>query len=399
MAKPSFSICGYRRSEDSHKLLYSLCLPADPNDLPFKTLSGLLSDHFEPKKSYFAARYLFYQARKSNDESVAQWGARLRDLASRCKFGSELDIVIRDIFMVGMGPGKIQDRLLEEDASKSNVTLAKLMEVATNRETTANASKQWAAKGSPVTVNFTKPTQSKAKRSYQPTPQGRGEVNTYNASDKRKCQVCGRTNHTSSACKFKSYSCNTCGTVGHLAPMCKSKVKPNQGGRNKTQNKFMSEKVDTDSDSCVQLGDSFFSIKENSNDNVKINPFKITLTVEGKPITFEIDTGSLYSIISMKTFDSYFGTKTLVDNDIALTDYVGNKMTPAGKVQLAVTNNNESRSFWAYVIPNGGPPLIGRNDIVSLGIENIYSCNFNAETIDSILGKYKQLFEPGTRHF
>ncbi|CAI6367254.1 unnamed protein product [Macrosiphum euphorbiae] len=74
-------------------------------------------------------------------------------------------------------------------------------------------------------------------------------------------------------------------------------------------------------------------------------------------------------------------------------------MTPAGKVQLAVTNNNESRSFWAYVIPNGGPPLIGRNDIVSLGIENIYSCNFNAETIDSILGKYKQLFEPGLGTF
>lgn len=198
-------------SEDSHKLLYSICLPADPNDLSFKTLSGLLSDHFEPKKSYFAARYLFYQVRKSNVESVAQWDARLRDLASRCKFGSELDIVIRDIFMVGMGTGKIQDRLLEEDASNAAVTLAELIEVATNRETTANTSKQWVAKGSLVTVNFTKPTQSKAKRSYQQTHQGR-EGNTYNASDKRKCQFCGRTNHTSSVCKYKSYSCNTCGT-------------------------------------------------------------------------------------------------------------------------------------------------------------------------------------------
>jgi len=296
----------------------------------------MLSDHFEPKESYFAARYQFYQARRSNEESIAQWGARLRDLASKCKFGSELEIVIRDIFLVGMGPGRIQDRLLEEDASNAAVTLAKLMEVATNRETTANASKQCAVKGPPVTVNFTKPAQSKAKRSYQPTHQGRGEANTFNASDKRKCQVCGRTNHISSVCTYKSYSCNTCGTVGHLALMCKLKIKPNQGGKNKTQNKFMSEKVDTDS--CVHLVDSFFSIGENSNNSVKINPFKITLTVEDKPITFEIDTGSLYSIISMKTFEVYFGTKTLVDNDISLTDYVGNKMTPVGKVQLAVTD-------------------------------------------------------------
>jgi len=165
-------------SGDSHKLLYSLCLPTDPNDLSFKILSGMLSEHFEPKKSYFAARYHIYQARKSNDECVAQWGARLRDLASRCKFGSELDVVIRNIFMVGMGPGKVQDRLLEEDASNTAVTLAKLIEIATNRETTANASKQWAAcKGPPVSVNFSKPVQSKAKRSHQLTHQGRGEKN------------------------------------------------------------------------------------------------------------------------------------------------------------------------------------------------------------------------------
>jgi len=102
----------------------------------------MLPYHFEPKKSYFAVRYQFYQARKSNDESVAQWGARLRDLASKCKFGSEMDIVIRDIFMVGMGTGKIQDRLLEEDASSAAVKFAKLMKVAINRETKANAIKQ-----------------------------------------------------------------------------------------------------------------------------------------------------------------------------------------------------------------------------------------------------------------
>jgi len=145
----------------------------------------------------------------------------------------------------------------------------------------------------------------------------------------------------------------------------------------------MAEKVDTDS--CVHLVDSFFSIRENSNNNVKKNPFKITLTVDSKPITFEIDTGSLYSIISMKTFEVYFGTKTLVDNDISSTDYVGHIMTPVGKVQLSVTYNNKARSFWAYVIPNGGPPLLGRNDLVSLGIENVNTCNFSAETVDSIL--------------
>ena len=70
----------------------------------------MLSNRFEPEKSYFAARYHFYETRKSSDESVSQWGTRLKDLALKCNFGSGLNIMIRDIFMVGIGPGKIQGR-------------------------------------------------------------------------------------------------------------------------------------------------------------------------------------------------------------------------------------------------------------------------------------------------
>lgn len=48
---------------------------------------------------------------------------------------------------------------------------------------------------------------------------------------KRKCQVCGRSNHDSGSCRFKNYSCDTCGVLGHLAPMCN-----NRGTKHKTQN-------------------------------------------------------------------------------------------------------------------------------------------------------------------
>ncbi|KAL4111786.1 hypothetical protein QTP88_015673 [Uroleucon formosanum] len=86
-----------------------------------------------------------YLAKKTDKESVAQWSARLRDLASKCGFGTELEVVMRDVFVVGMGPGRVQDRLLEEDASSQAVTLVKLVEIATNKEATINASKQWTA--------------------------------------------------------------------------------------------------------------------------------------------------------------------------------------------------------------------------------------------------------------
>ena len=104
-------------SEEAHKILFSLCLPEDPDNKTFESLSVILKNYYEPKKSYFTAHHQFYLAHKNHDESVSQWGARVRELTSKCGFGPELEIVVRYVFVVGMGSGKIQDRLLEDDAS------------------------------------------------------------------------------------------------------------------------------------------------------------------------------------------------------------------------------------------------------------------------------------------
>ena len=82
--------------------------------------------YFKPIKSFFAARYTFYQAKQRQDESVCQWGARVKNLASKCGLSSELTTVFRDIFVVGMCSGLIQDHLLEEDVSKIGVTYSTL---------------------------------------------------------------------------------------------------------------------------------------------------------------------------------------------------------------------------------------------------------------------------------
>ncbi|CAI6351566.1 unnamed protein product [Macrosiphum euphorbiae] len=193
---------------------------------------------------------MFYLAKKTDEESVAQWSARLRDLASKCGFGTELEVVMRDVFVVGMGSGRVQDRLLEEDASSQTVTLVKLVEIATNKEATINASKQWTA--GDASINFTRPKEEKTI-----TKQTRGGDNSH-VNGKVKCGVCGRANHSTNTCKFKNYTCNACGVKGHLAPMCCSKPNKSKSGyQSKTRNKFLSEE-DGDDSSCVNLAYSFF---------------------------------------------------------------------------------------------------------------------------------------------
>lgn len=370
-------------SEEVHKTLFSLCLPEDPDNKTFESLADILLKHYEPKKSYFAARHQLYLARKNHDESVPQWGARVRELASKCGFGPELEIVVRDIFVVGMGSGKIQDRLLEEDASAASTTWAKMMEVATTREANINASKEW-SKETPGAFHFTKQEGSTTQTTPKRTSE-RGQTN-----GKEKCQVCGRSNHDTRLCRFKNYSCNTCGVAGHLAPMCK-----NKGNKHKSQNKFLTENERSgDHESSVELNDFFFTINDISRDKLKVAPYRVKLVIGGKPISFEIDTGSVHSIISESTFKALIGPKVIVTNDVELSDYVGNRITPIGKVALTATYNNKKIGIWVYIVPNGGPPILGRNDIATLGIKNVFECKFTGaeDSVKTILKKYPNVF-------
>jgi hypothetical protein len=71
-----------------------------------------------------------------------QWGARVKNLASKCGFSSELT-VIRDIFVFDMGSGPIEDRLLEKDVSKIGITYSSILEIATTKEVAMNNKSGW----------------------------------------------------------------------------------------------------------------------------------------------------------------------------------------------------------------------------------------------------------------
>ncbi|XP_074039987.1 uncharacterized protein [Leptinotarsa decemlineata] len=121
-------------SEKCYILLRNLCVPNLPEDKPFEDLCNLLSEHLAPVKSLFAERLKFYTASRETSESVADWEAKIKKLASNCQFGDELGTVMRDIFVIGINDSKIMDRLFEEDASKSSVNLKQMVKLALSKE-------------------------------------------------------------------------------------------------------------------------------------------------------------------------------------------------------------------------------------------------------------------------
>ncbi|KAF0755752.1 Uncharacterized protein FWK35_00017595 [Aphis craccivora] len=235
-------------SEEIHKVLFSLCVPNTPNDVEYDTLMKCLNKYFKPIKSYFAAWYTFYQAKRRQDESLCQWGA-----------------LIRDIFVVGMCPGPIQDRLLEEDASKIGVTYSTLIEIATAKEAAINDKSGW-KKEEYVDLKY-----QKENNGHNQAKQG---FNTHKEL-KIKCGVCGRSNHFQKDCRYKDYGCNNCGEKGHLSTLY--------------DNDNDDETVNYD------LSNTFFSIIDQNSQNKTVKPFTVNLIVEKNNVTFEIDTGSQHS--------------------------------------------------------------------------------------------------------
>lgn len=109
---------------EAHKL--PECVPKSRS---FGKSSTLLSDRFGPciwprgTQFYLQRAKLEIRTRSTTARAFERFGFKLRFRGRTRVF------VIRDVFLIGMGPGRVQDRLLEEGASSPTVSIAKLLQI------------------------------------------------------------------------------------------------------------------------------------------------------------------------------------------------------------------------------------------------------------------------------
>lgn len=119
-------------SEECYVIVKSLCVPDLPSEISFEDLLKILQGHFAQVKSLFSERLKFYTAKRQANESVSEWEATVKRLASTCGFGNELQTVMQDVFVIGINDDKIMDRLFEEDATKNK--FSKIVQIALCKE-------------------------------------------------------------------------------------------------------------------------------------------------------------------------------------------------------------------------------------------------------------------------
>ncbi|XP_037292810.1 uncharacterized protein LOC119188862 [Manduca sexta] len=206
-------------SEESYRLIRNLVYPKKLEESTYNELVKLLDGHFTPKKSTFVDRAKFYEAIKSDGESIEEWAARLRGLAVYCEFGTELDTLLRDRFVLGFGLGPERDRLFECDSGK--LTFGEALQVA------QKASAARAARSTGIATGITTIKDEPVFHAGRTTRAGDGRAGGsaiqrgHGAGDVEfRCTVCGLKNHNARDCRFKNYKCLKCGQKGHLKKLC-----------------------------------------------------------------------------------------------------------------------------------------------------------------------------------
>ena len=76
---------------ETYELLRNLLAPDKPSTKTFAQLKAVLQRHFDPKPLVIAERFYFHRRCQQAGESIAEYIAELRRLATNCEFGEYLE--------------------------------------------------------------------------------------------------------------------------------------------------------------------------------------------------------------------------------------------------------------------------------------------------------------------
>ena len=226
--------------------------------------------------------------------------------------------------------------------------------------------------------------------------------------EKYSCYRCGRTNHSTTECKFKDGECYHCGEKGHIAPACRSKAKSLQPihslpksagvaqGRSKKNHRrthhVHSEVEASISDSDASSGEGYHLHKLHDRSS---NPINVPVFVNGRQLTMELDTGAAVSIISEETRKTLFVDQKLRKSTLVLKTYTEEPMQVVGQLNVRVKYGIQEAKLVLVVVGGNGPSLFGCNWLKCLRLDwsNIAVVRaVQQKSLNILLKQHQQLF-------
>ncbi|CAK1589460.1 unnamed protein product [Parnassius mnemosyne] len=407
---------------ESYELLVSLCTPEKPTSKTFLELTKILENYLQPKPSELAERFKFRQRKQRDGESISEYVTDLKKMSKTCEFGSLLQESLRDQFVCGISSETIRQRLFAEskldfgkayqlavsmeaaekdaasvdvhpkisgDSSASTNCYAMVSTRRTGRAIGCDGERRAGSKGE---VRM----RGRASRIAAATPTG-PRVSTSVLDDRRRhqreCRACGNA-HDVVTCKFARYVCRVCNKQGHLQRMC-----PYLAGQHSLN------VVQSETDSLLNSEESdevMVCINQLSVSHYK--PLFISLTVHGRDVQMECDTGSAVSCISYELYKQQFSNLKLNMCPLLLRYYTGEQVKPVGVIRPLVKYKDKEKHLDLYVIQNGKSILLGRQWLAELNIQlppfgSLNCLSNDVFNLNDFSSRYCKVFADGLRRF
>ena len=408
---------------DAYKLLKNLCDPHNPNTRTFTALSQLLQGHYEPAPIVIAERHKFWTATQGESESVSEFVARLKKLASTCSFGEFLLQALRDRLVSGLHPkmSRTQRHLL----SIRDLTYAVARDKCIADEMAGKANLEHMGESARSEVHKVQDGSFLNKKNITT-----GHNQEQSGGNTDKCKSCGSVQHRSESCRYRNATCHHCQRKGHIRPVCKarwSQVQPK--GRSSAQksaklNSCVSnsddESVGSDnhvSDTPVNADEvSAFGLYKTETEHLStefvnsVKPCVVDVQLGKAQVNckMEVDTGASRSTVSKRVYDSVLSDYPLQHPGVILRNYSGEKIPVVGKISVPVKYDTQEEILDLIVVEGNLPALFGRDWLsrIKLDWKNMFgvkeevaenkfsvpkSETFSAE-FNSLLEKHKELF-------
>ncbi|XP_017467969.1 PREDICTED: uncharacterized protein LOC108360272 [Rhagoletis zephyria] len=244
----------------------------------FKEITTALNDHFIEKQHMLAACFKLYRTTLRMDQTYSDWVAELRGrskdfMFTCCKAGcseSYVDSKIRDMIVMHTRYKKVRTAALQ----KTNPTLEEVLQIASIYESTVRTCPAMKELGC-------------ADSKWQKSNISRGSPE----KALKSCPGCG-TSHWRNDCIYfkRKTKCNSCSRPGHISSVCKSTEK------RKTSKCKQVNVVNDVSQPTFENISGINVVNTTSDIDEKI---EVKLHVNGKSLSFQVDTGASCSLVGM----------------------------------------------------------------------------------------------------
>ena len=370
-----------------YSLLRDLLSPVKPQEKTMAELNEVLKNHFEPKPLVIAERFYFHRRNQLSTESIAEYMAELRKLATHCDFRNYLNEALRDRLVCGLVNHNIQRKLLTE----ADLSLTRALEIAQSMEA-AEANMKKLQTSEPAEIHAVQTSTQRLPTANNPRvrPANQLKKREEEIHDKKVCHRCGLIGHHPSKCPYREAVCRRCNKAGHLARVCRSKQ----------PNPITAKPINAVSESLCDEDDEFeltlFTVGSNRN-----SPITVTLQINGQPVVMEVDTGAAVSLISSDMQKKYLHSVALEPSEAILTTYTGEQIPIAGKILVNVQYKEQNKDLYLYVVERDGPCLMGRDWLTSIILDwkqiGLLNTMVNSsKTLNNLLDQYQEVFTEGS---